>query len=498
MTRDAQLLIECIADADTAKNVVAWLNKTRNEAGSIGGDAVLIWAAAGVEGKSLGPVLINPCHIRSIDMRDGCTVIEIDTDGVDPLRLSIADDVTGSPGWSVRSMRRGALSRGFVLPSNTVKPPGQRVTLDELSSACTEQGAIIRYDEARDIVSKRRAVRVSATKAVPSIWSPLSDFVADSPKAATVKRYDIQRADEDAIDETRIARPLLRGRVVNRAGQFEYIVAESNKDFIELARERLAALLDPATLQLVVGLEHLADDNGAFTIDAPTLARLFSVDPQGIDNKDRRGGLSLRQTWGLKIQELARIRFEFDVPNNITMRFPLFVEVGDAVGTDTRATLARRWLFNPQLWAAYNKAGHVAAVDAFICQLHAQRDGWAIKIACWLSRWLSRSHTTRGLDKVGRSVDIRMSKLLDGARIDYQKQLKKQGRGWLRRRVLDELNKLRRIPGGPMFYFEHKADDDDDLLRFAWGDHLREVQTRASSKRIEGRERRIAKRKATP
>lgn len=497
-TNNVQVLLECIVDAESAQSVCDWLSKPRNEAGSLGNDAVLIWfSEATSKGQDLpGPVLILPCFIKSIDTEPiddaRCrSVVEIHTDGVEPLRLSMSHAVDGLPNWVARSTK-GAFTRGFVFPTT---PPGtpqewQASQLGPLTDALRSE--LLKHDAVRDIVANRQAARRKAAKAIPGIFAPTINVVADSTTAAQdlstrfADRFDTKKhiPDGGGVAQTRVVCYLHGSK-----RQVEYLIGDPGQDPIAVAREALQQHLDPSTLQFVLGLECLADNDGAFTIQPTTLAKLFGVDPDTIDRRDRKGGkLSLRQTWATKLQELGRIRFEFELGNNTTARMPLFVATADLVDTDTRSVLASRWRFNPELWTQYKKRGWVAAVDIGVCQLHAQNDGWAIKLAAWLSSWLSKSHTTRHLDKAGRTVPIGMTKLLDNAGINYKPQLHKNGKPWLRKRVFEQLNNLRNMAHGPMFLFEHTTTaDGEDLLRFAWGEHLQAVQTAASSKRINKR-----------
>ena len=258
---------------------------------------------------------------------------------------------------------------------------------------------------------------------------------------------------------------------------------------VQLAMQRLGSQLNTDTLQTLMALLSIADDRGGFTINLAELGRR-----RGWDRLDKHGrAKKLRDA----LELFERTEFTF-TQGTQDAYFPLLVRTARVADRADPSVRGVRLYFNHDLWPVWHKDGHLVALDERLMTLNAKTEAWALRIGVYLQIWAARSFVTRQLDRPDSRMFITVGRLLDGAGIQYQKQLREQGSPWLRERFKAALMTLARFDP-PLLLAEITEEGEratDDLVSVQIGEHVRRGQSAVSTKRLGKRDRNIAKRES--
>ncbi|MHC4094064.1 MAG: hypothetical protein ACYSVY_27950 [Planctomycetota bacterium] len=211
---------------------------------------------------------------------------------------------------------------------------------------------------------------------------------------------------------------------------------------------RTLAALDTDCLLTLRALVCLAvRDKGDMVINLSEIARVRGWEPSSLDRGWGPAGKTRRQRLWEHVELLSRIEFQIGGlgrRGTVYRSFPLLHYDG-RVGcraADRRVFESRVYRLHPVLWNDLVKKGRALFYDPAILAADPKRDEWSIRILSYMdSRW-GPNWVSKRLDQNGGRLTERLGVILDGAGIEYVKQLKRQGKPWLRRSFRAAMDKL--------------------------------------------------------
>lgn len=245
---------------------------------------------------------------------------------------------------------------------------------------------------------------------------------------------------------------------------------------VEAACLEVLAKLDTDALLTLHAMISLAVENGGHVVDnLPALARRRGWKPSSLDVRSRPGAATRRERLRDHLHLLSRIEFVVTALSDGTERyvaFPLLralVRVGECVdGRRVREHVV--YEFHPLLWRDMMQDGRALFYDRAALTANAKKDEWAVRLLWYMdSRW-GRGWVSKRLDQNGGRLTERLGVLVTGAGLEYQRQLRAQGRPWLRRTFRKALDRLQRWSPDPLIggfeIAEHPADPLEDRVTF--------------------------------
>lgn len=292
-----------------------------------------------------------------------------------------------------------------------------------------------------------------------------------------------------------------------RAAMMQLPVSQVEGDTQQVEMKCLEVLVKLRTdclLTLYAALS-MAIENHGFVVDDPrALARRRGWRRSSLDARSRPGAPTKRERLREHIELLASIEFVFtDAAHREGqyIAFPMlrpFVRGGEYVG--------RRYVpehvvyeFHPLLWHEMTQAGKAFFYDPAILTGNARRDEWSIRLLWYMSSRWGPSWVSKELDKNGGRLTERLGVLLNGADIEFRRQLQAQGKPWLRRafrRAMDRLMswKPESLIGGYRVQ-QHPDNPLEDRVTFWPTEAVTACYCRARSKAIAARDRRTQARR---
>ena len=456
-------------------------------------------ALGGTVGRTWPAMMLTPCSIVRISDGEPWT-LELYSDGTRlTLDLESEPKVCERPGRGV--MLGWAEDNAFLqavegADANKDKQPGikeqrlamlewQRKVATPMPLADARKALDVRWAEQTKLRTK--PVPHEPLRMMNSLTAAAAEHQPSITQQGKAKPKTDERDNDGQLHTTSWA------VVVTVAGQsglpLRVECSSDGTEAVQLAMQRLGSQLTTDTLQTLMAVLSIADDGGGFTNNLAEIGRRRGWDRLDKHNRAKK----IRDA--LELFEHTEFTF---TQGTREVQMPLLVKT--ATGTDRADPSARgvRWYFNPDLWRVWHKAGQLVALDERLMKLHPKNDAWALKIGVHLQIWVARSFVGHHLDKPDSQMPITVGKLLGGAGIEYQKQLREQGSPWLRERVKAALMTLKRFDP-PLLLAEIAEEGEratDDLVRFQIGEHVRRGQSAVSTKRIGRRDLKIAKRES--
>jgi len=208
------------------------------------------------------------------------------------------------------------------------------------------------------------------------------------------------------------------------------------EDLVPMALETLS-FFDTDTLQTANVLFDMADSRGILHLSVPKIAKGRGA-PLPLSKKTR-------DRFNAQIDLLKEVMFHVhryskrgkELP---TGRIPLINPLIDYIDPDTGERVDGVYQINPILWDDMNKGGRFLLLDRRVAQLNSKNDEWIIRLHWYFAaRWANQKPTdlTSGVPQ-----PIAVETMLNGAGIEYRKQLAAQGQPWLEDRVNRSLKQM--------------------------------------------------------
>jgi hypothetical protein len=208
------------------------------------------------------------------------------------------------------------------------------------------------------------------------------------------------------------------------------------EELVPMALNTLS-FFDTDTLQTINVLFDEADDRGILRLSVPVIAA-----GRGLTSTINK---KTRDRFNAQIDLLKEVEFRVhryskrgkELP---TGHVPMINQLVDWIDPDTGERVDGVYQINPILWGDMNQGGRFLLLDRRVAKLNAKNDEWIIRLHWYLAaRWANQKPTdfTSGVPQA-----IAVETMLNGAGIEYQKQLNGQGQLWLEDRVTKSLDQM--------------------------------------------------------
>ena len=208
------------------------------------------------------------------------------------------------------------------------------------------------------------------------------------------------------------------------------------EELVPMALNTLS-FFDTDTLQTINVLFDEADNRGILRLSVPVIAA-----GRGLTSTINK---KTRDRFNAQIDLLKEVEFRVHRYNKrgkelATGHVPMINQLVDWIDPDTGERVDGVYQINPILWDDMNRGGRFLLLDRRVAQLNAKNNEWIIRLHWYLAaRWANQKPTdlTSGVPQ-----PIAVETMLNGAGIEYRKQLDGRGQLWLEDKVRRSLDQM--------------------------------------------------------